>query len=381
MRYLTQCTVVRRYDKYLEDRTPLPINVNAFLTWKQDPHPLKNDQASRAASLITAATAFHRTMRDGHLKPDIFHTKPHLSQHPLYENIVRWIPPQVSWYAGYAVGAYALDMFQYARLFQSTRVPQAGKDVLVSYSDTRHIVVQHGADFYKFDVVTPEGGPVSQAQIEANIRAILEAKPSATEAVGLLTTMDRDEWAAARQHLTSLSPNNAEALAAVDSAVFVASLEPSSPEGLVSDSRCALHGTGRDRWFDKSFQLTVAKNGRAAVNFEHAWGDGAAVLRFFDEVFTCANGLPLLPPPDTPAALPPASINRLDFAIDSHLSGTITKAAARFDAQIQSGQFEPLETDAISGQFLRKHKIGGDGTMQMAFQLAHYRMYGHSAST
>ena len=38
------------------------------------------------------------------------------------------------------------------------------------------------------------------------------------------------------------------------------------------------------RWFDKSFQLVVCKDGKAAVNFEHAWGDGVAVLRFFNEV-------------------------------------------------------------------------------------------------
>ena len=28
----------------------------------------------------------------------------------------------------------------------------------------------------------------------------------------------------------------------------------------------------------------VCKDGKAAVNFEHAWGDGVAVLRFFNEV-------------------------------------------------------------------------------------------------
>ena len=38
------------------------------------------------------------------------------------------------------------------------------------------------------------------------------------------------------------------------------------------------------RWFDKSFSLIVDKDGRAAVNFEHSWGDGVAVLRFVNEV-------------------------------------------------------------------------------------------------
>lgn len=26
------------------------------------------------------------------------------------------------------------------------------------------------------------------------------------------------------------------------------------------------------------------RNGNAAINFEHSWGDGVAVLRFFNEV-------------------------------------------------------------------------------------------------
>ena len=38
------------------------------------------------------------------------------------------------------------------------------------------------------------------------------------------------------------------------------------------------------RWFDKSFQLIICNDGKAAVHFEHAWGDGVAMLRFFNEV-------------------------------------------------------------------------------------------------
>ena len=34
------------------------------------------------------------------------------------------------------------------------------------------------------------------------------------------------------------------------------------------------------RWFDKSFQVIIDKNGEGAVNFEHSWGDGVAILRY-----------------------------------------------------------------------------------------------------
>ena len=38
------------------------------------------------------------------------------------------------------------------------------------------------------------------------------------------------------------------------------------------------------RWFDKSFSLIFSKDGEAALNFEHSWGDGVAVMRYFNEV-------------------------------------------------------------------------------------------------
>ena len=91
----------------------------------------------------------------------------------------------------------------------------------MSFDGSRHIVVQRGSDFYKFDVVAEDGGPVSQAQIEANVRAVMDAAPSNAPAVGLLTSMGRDEWASARAHLVAYSQRNAESLRAIDSALFV----------------------------------------------------------------------------------------------------------------------------------------------------------------
>ncbi len=81
-------------------------------------------------------------------------------------------------------------------------------------------------------------------------------------------------------------------------------------------TRCMLHGNGRNRWFDKvgadgqppaaclistpfslqSFQLIVTENGKAAVNFEHAWGDGIAVLRYFDAIFHESTATPVAKP-------------------------------------------------------------------------------------
>lgn len=39
------------------------------------------------------------------------------------------------------------------------------------------------------------------------------------------------------------------------------------------------------RWFDKSISLIIAEDGTAGVHFEHSWGDGVAVLRFFNDIY------------------------------------------------------------------------------------------------
>ena len=88
--------------------------------------------------------------------------------------------------------------------------------------------------------------------------------------IGALTTLDRDTWADVRAELVGNSVN-AASLEQVDSALFAVCLEDQAPATLHDVSRCMLHGNGRNRWFDKSFQLIVTRNGRCAVNFEHAW--------------------------------------------------------------------------------------------------------------
>jgi carnitine O-palmitoyltransferase 2 len=56
-----------------------------------------------------------------------------------------------------------------------------------------------------------------------------------------------------------------------------------------------------NRWFDKSFTLIVSKTGHTAVNFEHSWGDGVAVLRYMIETFKDTTTNPTVGPGTQPA--------------------------------------------------------------------------------
>lgn len=55
------------------------------------------------------------------------------------------------------------------------------------------------------------------------------------------------------------------------------------------------------RWFDKSFSLIFTRDGQAALNFEHAWGDGVAIMSYFNEVAKEVTEKPFIHPDSKPA--------------------------------------------------------------------------------
>ena len=69
----------------------------------------------------------------------------------------RFVPRQLSWYGAFLVKAFPLDMSQYSRLFNSTRIPELNKDRLATFESGRHIVVMRKGNFYVFDTITTDG--------------------------------------------------------------------------------------------------------------------------------------------------------------------------------------------------------------------------------
>jgi len=380
------------FDMYLKSRVPLPINMNPQLTFLDDTAPdgAKAGQAVRAASLVSSSVRFYRTMRDGQLEPHIFHMKPEKSKTQFFDHLLAFTPQQISFYVGVLFSAYGLDMSQYMSLFHSTRIPHAGKDELKSFPGSTHIAVQRGPDFYAVEVLTPDGSAVPRDQLESAFQAILSAEISDAPPLGALTTQDRDAWAADRASLTSASNVNAASLESVDSALFVVCLEDASLDELKEETLCMLHGDGRNRWFDKSFQLIVTDKGRAAVNFEHAWGDGVAVLRYFDEVYadslldtTPAGGLAAAAEgaPEGQVSGSTSLTKKLEWEIPPELTTRIEAAANSFDDVRATMDLDILETEAFDAKLVSKSGLGKDGFLQMSFQLAHYKLNGFSAST
>lgn len=182
------------FDMYLSSRLPLVLNYNPFLAWRRDAKEEYNNQLVRAANLVTSSLRFRRSLQENVLDPMVFHLNPAKSDSPFYRDVMRWLPEAVAWYGSFLFKAYPLDMSQFKNLFNTSRIPKPGKDVLLYEPTAKHIAVLHKGNYYVFDVVDDKGDIISPQAVYANLSAIMNSSeaPAATP-LGALTTADRDE--------------------------------------------------------------------------------------------------------------------------------------------------------------------------------------------
>ncbi|MBN3302245.1 CPT2 palmitoyltransferase, partial [Amia calva] len=370
------------FDMYLSAREPVVLNFNPFMSFNPDPKPEYNDQLLRATNMTASAVRFMKTLRAGVLEPEVFHLNPAKSDTDGFKRLIRWVPPSLSWYGAYMVNAYPLDMSQYFRLFNSTRIPRPGRDELFTDSRGRHLLVMRKGHMYVFDVLDHDGNPVQPADIHAHLKFILsDATPPPALPLGFLSSENRDVWAGLRQKL--LEAGNEAALAQVDSALFCLCLDDEPMRDHIHTSHNMLHGDGSNRWFDKSFSIIMAADGEAAINFEHSWGDGVAVLRFQNEVFKDSTERPLVGPQSIPAATADSSaaVHRLEFKLDGALRDGIAKAKDNFRAATSKLSIDAMEFKSGGKEALKRKKLSPDAVSQLAFQMGFLRQYGQTVAT
>lgn len=273
------------FDMYLRDRKPLQINYNPMLVFTSEPRKEYGSQLVRATNLVLSSLRFYRSLKDGVLDPEVYHLNPKKSDTDLFRTACASAPSILSWYVAFLFKAYPLDMSQYPNLFGSTRIPETDKDRIYREPDTRHVVVQRNGHLYAFDVLDENGYILEPGQIFGALKNILsDERPPNKFPIGILTSLERDKWASLRHGL--VDDGNGKSLKVIDTALFNLCLDDGAVgEDPKAATRRFLYGPGANRWFDKSFSLIVAKDGVAGVNFEHSWGDGVAVLRYFQDIY------------------------------------------------------------------------------------------------
>jgi len=357
------------------------LNLNPFFLLEDDPTPARDNQLTRAASLVVSALSFVRAVRKEELPPDTMRGTP-------------------------------LCMYQYSRLFGTARVPTENGCQIVQDPDAKHMVVLCRGQFYWFDVLDDNSDLImTEKDLAVNLQVVVDdaeqtpIQEAAKGALGVLSTENRKVWAGLRDVLTrDEGSNNADCLGIVDSALFILCLdytEPQTGPQLCTNMLCGTNevvkgiqiGTCTNRWYDK-LQIIVCKNGSAGINFEHTGVDGHTVLRMASDVYTdtilrfakSINGeAPSLwtsTSPD-PAKRDPSSFgdvsttpHKLEWDMLPELSTALRFAETRLADLIQQNEFQVLEFGGYGKNFMTSMGFSPDAFVQMAFQAAYYGLYG-----
>ncbi|KIX08955.1 uncharacterized protein Z518_00033 [Rhinocladiella mackenziei CBS 650.93] len=374
------------YDSYLNYDNPVVLNLNPFFLLEDDPTPARNNQVTRAASLVISALCFVRAVRKEELPPDTLRGAP-------------------------------LDMYQYSRLFGTARVPTENGCIIGQDSDSKHVVVMCRGQFYWFDVLDRNNDLImTEKDLAINLQVIVDdadqtpIQEAAKGAIGVLSTENRKIWSGLRDLLTrEEGSNNAECLGIVDSALFMVCLdytEPSDVSHLCGNMLCGTNevvrgvqvGTCTNRWYDK-LQIIVCKNGSAGINFEHTGVDGHTVLRFASDVYTdtilrfakSINGqAPTLwtsQSPD-PSKRDPESFgdvsttpHKLEWDMTPELQTALRFAETRLADLINQNEFQTLDFTGYGKNVITSMGFSPDAFVQMAFQAAYYGLYGRLENT
>ncbi|MER5968140.1 choline/carnitine O-acyltransferase [Streptomyces sp. NPDC002055] len=336
--------------RYLGRRDRIALNANFFFLFQDT----GQSQVERAAGLITAAVAYKRNLD------------------------AERVPPIVQ-------RGRALSMDQNKYLFSTTRIPGRELDsVRAPYSEerpgpssARHIVVFHRGNLFRMEVLGEDGLPHTPDDLAAGLAAVMKAgaEPAPQDAsVGHLTTMARAEWAGRRDALVACDPGNADALEAVESALFCVCLEDFAPGDTQETCDQLLYGNSGNRWFDKAVSLIVFEDGRAGINVEHCELDGTTILSFVDALLGTpveeharqsgarSQGLPAVEP--------------VTFVLDAALRADVRSAAEAFAEYGAATATTTVSFDDFGGNRAKQLRISPDAFVQMAYQLAHQRAKG-----
>lgn len=334
---------------YLGYRDPVVPYVSYFYSYKDDKK--RRDPVKRAAVITTATLEFKKMVDGGTLEPEYMRKQP-------------------------------MCMDSYKWMFNACRIPKKPVDEPIKYpaSEHKYFVVIRKNHFFKV-LHEVDGTQLNTHELEAQFARIYKlANSSKAHAVGALTSENRDIWTDARQTLLEAAPENAAALATIESASFVICLDDTSPVTLEDRAHQYWHGDGQNRFFDKPLQFIVNENGTAGFMGEHSMMDGTPTHRLNDYInesifknkldFSSGSVRSNLPEP-TP----------VDFTVNDAVHTAIDQAQRNFRNLISLHDLRVLAFHGYGKGLIKKFKCSPDAYVQLIIQLAYFKMYGKNRPT
>ncbi|XP_015283929.1 PREDICTED: peroxisomal carnitine O-octanoyltransferase, partial [Gekko japonicus] len=284
-------------------------------------------------------------------------------------------------------GNVPLDMNQFRMLFCTCKIPGITQDCIVNYFRTEsegecpsHLLVLCQGRIFTFDAVHG-GHMLSPPEISRQLTYVQKRCYNEPEGPGLavLTSEERTRWAQIRDYLINLDPRNLSLLEKIQTSVFAICLDEASPQATPEDytevTKLALAGDPTTRWGDKSYNCITFSNGVFGSHCDHAPFDAMAVVAlcsYIDQKVVESEGrwkgsdkVRDIPWPE-----------ELVFNLDQKMLNDIACAKEQYYKQVSDIQLVNYAFTSFGKSLIKKQKLHPDTFVQLALQLAHYKLHG-----
>ncbi|XP_064554016.1 carnitine O-acetyltransferase-like isoform X2 [Drosophila montana] len=285
------------------------------------------------------------------------------------------------------MGKNELDNSQFGKVFGTCRIPRRGTDEIVYNPCSKHVVVIYKNHFYKLSLYDKNDKLLSAPALAKQLDIIMNAENEIGIPYGILTTDSRDNWAEAYGHLVA-NPQNMEAVQTIQTSLFTVSLDECvsfKPDDQANELILSLiHGGGSransgNRWMDKTIQLVVNPNGNVGFTYEHSPAEGQPIAMMMDYVVKkmsddkkfgeCGSS----EAGDKPQKIKFCPLNEC-------VGQWIFYAKRNVDFLVHDLQMKVLKFDAYGKEYIKNKRLGPDSYVQMALQLAFYKMHKEPAA-
>nr|CAD7426931.1 unnamed protein product [Timema monikensis] len=241
---------------------------------------------------------------------------------------------------------------------------------------------------------------LDENQLLSQLRFVVEESPRPTKTVGILTSENRDTWAKYHR-LLSQDAYNMKLLDVIEKSLFVLCLDGPAPDLGVTDKQSIsglqmVHGGGSransgNRWFDKALQLVVGSSGEVGCCYEHSFSEGGPVAYLLNYIYEYIGKHPQDLNYSLPTVTFPVPL-KLEFKLTPEVEQGIETACKNLDnvrniqerGKTNVPRFPRLVADfemycstfpAFGKDVLKSFKVSPDSFIQMAIQLAFYRLH------